>query len=156
MTTLKQNISVLTTKIVTISGDTNIKGDQIPLGIPTSNNFNGAVSGWTSNTYVTDAIDQLNKELLVISGQSASASKKVLTFNNTSDWTGPLGGYYSINYLASSHGKGFYPSYKIQELISTDYYDVLPDTIQINSSGDITMYVIDVPDGRFSGRIIVV
>lgn len=156
MNSFKQNISVLPTKIEIITaGTVNVKGNQLPLGVPLSGNFTGYISGWTSNTSVTDAIDQLNKGLISLSGITSSASKSIKTFNSTTDWDGPIGGYYSINYLASAHNKGIYPSYLIEELISSSYYGVLPDSVNTNTSGDITINVIEIPDGRFSGRIIV-
>jgi hypothetical protein len=155
MSSFKQNISVLPTKIEIITaGTVNVKGNQLPLGVPLSGNFDGYVTGWTSNTTVTDAIDQLNKGLIAISGITSTATKSVKFFNST-DWNGPVNGYYSLEYLSSAHNKGIYPTYLIEELISTSYYGVLPDNVNTNNLGDITLYVIDLPDGRFSGRIIV-
>jgi hypothetical protein len=156
MNSIRQNISVLSTKVIEITGGTIPKGIDIPLGVPSSGNFSGAVPGWNSSTYVTNAIDQLNKTLLVFSGQSASVSKSMLLFNNTSDWVGPVNGYYFIQYPESLHLKNGNPIYSIQELISGDYYDVKPDHIITSGGGDMFIYVIDDPDGRFSGRIILV
>jgi hypothetical protein len=156
MNSFKQNIVVLPTKVVELTGSTIPKGIEIPLGIPSSGNFTGAVQGWNSSTYVTNALDQLNKTLLLFSGESATASKSELTFNSTTDWNGPTNGYYSVTYPKLSHLKGNNPIYVIQELISNDYYEVKPDHIVVSGSGDMSIYVIDNPDGRFSGRIIVV
>lgn len=153
MNSFRQNISVLSTKVIEITGGTS-KGNEIPLGIPSSGNFNGLVSGWTTSTYVTDAIDQLNKKIIDLTGGTQIKSVKI--FNSTTDWSGPSGGYYSLSYLASAHNKGLYPNFLIEEFISSSYYNVLPDSINTNASGDITINVIDLPDGRFSGRIIVV
>lgn len=154
MSSFRQNISVLPSKFVIISGVTFPDGNEIELGVPSSGNFTGYVTGWTSATFVTDAIDELNKKLIVLT--STTASRSVLMFNSTSDWNGPTNGYYSISYLSSAHKKGLYPNYFIEELSSSSYRSVMPDTININLSGDITFYVVDIPDGRFSGRIIVV
>lgn len=156
MNSIRQNISVLSTKVIEISGGTIPKGIEIPLGIPSSGNFNGAVPGWNSSTYVTNAIDQLNKTFLVFSGQSVTAGKSTLTFNSTTDWVGPVDGYYYISYPESLHLKNGNPIYLVQELISGDFYDVKPDHIITSGSGDVIIYVIDDPDGRFSGRIILV
>lgn len=156
MNSFRQNISVLSTKVIEITGGTIPKGIEIPLGIPSSGNFIGAVGGWNSSTYVTNALDELNKTLLLFSGQSATASKSELIFNNTTDWNGPTNGYYNIIYPKLLHLKGNSPIYEVQELISGDYYDVKPDHIIVSGSGDMSIYVIDNPDGRFSGRIIVV
>ena len=152
MESFKQNISVLSTKVIEISGATS-KGDEISLGIPSSGNFNGLVSGWTTSTKVTDAIDQLNKKIVDLTGGTVVKSVKV--FNSTFDWNGPVGGYYYLNYLASVNNKGLYPNFIIEELISSSYYSVLPDSVNTNVSGDITLNVIESPDGRFAGRIIV-
>jgi hypothetical protein len=149
MTSFKQNISVLPSKFVIISGVTFPDGNEIPLGVPTSGNFNGLITGWTTSTYVTDAIDELNKIII-------DFTKSIKTFNNTSDWIGPINGYYSITYLSSAHNKGIYPNYLIEELISPSFYGVIPDSVITSDLGDITFYVTESPDGRFSGRIIVV
>jgi|694.fasta_scaffold05097_9 hypothetical protein len=151
--TFKQNISVLPSKFVIISGVTFPDGNEIPLGVPSSGNFNGYVTGWSSNVFVTDAIDELNKKLLTLT--SATATKSVLLFNSTTDWGLPTNGYYSISYLSSLHRKGFYPSYILEELIIDSYDAVMPDNINVNLSGDVVFRVIEIPDGRFSGRIIV-
>lgn len=156
MNSFRQNIVVLPTKVVELTGSTIPTGIEIPLGIPSSGNFTGAVQGWNSSTYITNALDQLNKTLLVFSGQAATASKSTLTFNSTSDWIGPVNGYYYVMYPESSHLKNGNPIYSVQELISGDYYDVKPDHIITSGSGDVFIYVIDNPDGRFSGRIILV
>ena len=156
MNSFKQNIVVLPTKVVELTGSTIPKGIEIPLGVPSSGNFNGAVPGWNSSTYVTNALDQLNKTLLLFSGQTSTASKSQLLFNSTTDWNGPTDGYYSVTYPKLLHLKGDNPIYVIQELISNDYYEVKPDHIVVSGSGDMSIYVIDNPDGRFSGRIIVV
>lgn len=155
MNSLRQNISVLPTKVLTISGTTVIpEGIVIPLGVPSSGNFNGLISGWTTTTFVTNALDQINKQLVYLTGTTALRTTK--QFNSTSDWTGPIDGYYTITFLASNHNKGPYPSFSIQELISSSYYDVITDSVSTNSIGDIVFSVIDNPDGRFSGRIIVI
>jgi hypothetical protein len=67
-----------------------------------------------------------------------------------------ISGDSSITYLASEHNKGLTPFFLVEELVSTFYNVVMPDSITTNASGDIIISVIDSPDGRFSGRIIVV
>jgi len=98
-------------------------------------------------------ISVLSTKILQISGDPST--KSVMTFNSTSDWIGPIGGYYTITYLSSSHNKGLTPVFLTQELVSTSYNIVMPDNINTNTSGDIIISVIDSPDGRFPGRIIV-
>lgn len=151
MNTVKQNITVLPTKIISISGATAI-GNEIKLGVPSSGTLNGGyVSGLTPNTFITDAIDQINKQLTGLT--ATELSKSVYTFTTT-DWVGPTSGYYTLS--NTTHGKGNYPTLHIEELISTKYYAVSPDSIQIANNGDITLYVVDNPDGRFPGRIIII
>ena len=151
MNTIKQNITVLPTKIVSISGETSI-GNNIELGIPLSGSLAGGfVTGLTPTTFITDAIDQINKQLTGLT--LSELSKTIYTFD-TIDWVGPTSGYYTLS--NTTHGKGNYPTLHIEELISTNYYAVSPDSIQISSNGDIVLYVVDNPDGRFSGRIIII
>ena len=99
-------------------------------------------------------ISVLSTKISQTSGDTSTKSVKV--FNPTTDWGGPTDGYYSITYLVSEHNKGTTPFILIEELISTSYSVVIPDSIITNDIGDITISVIDSPDGRFSGRIIVV
>lgn len=99
-------------------------------------------------------ISVLSTKIYQISGESSTKSIKI--FNSTTDWDGPTDGYYSITYLASEHNKGLTPFFLVEEMVSTSYNIVMPDGITTNTSGDIIISVIDSPDGRFSGRIIVV
>jgi hypothetical protein len=99
-------------------------------------------------------ISVLSTKILQISGDSST--KSVKTFNSTTDWGVPVGGYYSITYLSSDHNKGLTPLFLVDELVSTTYNVIMPDSIVTNSNGDIIISVIDSPNGRFSGRIIVV
>lgn len=153
MNLIRQNISVLSTKVVEVSGTTNQTGIEIPLGVPTSGNFYGLVTGWTTSTYVTDAIDDLNKKIITLTSTTLP-SNSVLTFNSTTDWYGPNNGYYYVSYPVSIHLIQN-PVYSIQELNANTYYEIKPDHIIVSGNGDISIYVIDDPDGRFSGRIII-
>lgn len=75
------------------------------------------------------------------------------TFNNTSDWGSAAGGYYTQTITNATHGRGTSPTLIIEELDGSDYIEVLPDRVLINSSGDVSFRVTEVPDGRFTGRI---
>jgi len=99
-------------------------------------------------------ISVLSTKILQISGDSSTKSVKM--FNSTTDWGVPVGGYYSITYLVSEHNKGLTPFFLVEELVSTFYNVVMPDSITTNASGDIIISVIDSPDGKYSGRIMVV
>jgi len=70
------------------------------------------------------------------------------------DFTGPSGGSYSLTLPASTHGKGLNPIVQVMELVGPDYESVIL-AFKINPSGDVTIYVTDVPDLRFDGKIIV-
>lgn len=88
------------------------------------------------------------------SGGGGSSTPYSQTFNDSSDWTGPSLGFYTITILETTHDKGTTPIVQVYELISSDYEEVITDIV-INSSGDITIRVTDNIDTRFAGRIVV-
>lgn len=70
------------------------------------------------------------------------------------DWTGPVGGEYSITIPALNHGKGIYATCQIYKIVSPGVFEtVLVNRVLTNSSGDISIYVLETPDLRFDGRI---
>jgi len=90
---------------------------------------------------------------LVDSGGSQSPNYQVV-FNNTTDWGSPSGGYYSLNVLAASHGKGLNPVIQVYELVGSDY-ELITAAVSIDSStGDVTIGVVETPDSRFEGKLI--
>lgn len=77
-------------------------------------------------------------------------------FNNTSDWSGPASGYYSITVLRSVHGKTTHPAVYIYEQDGSDFVNVEVDQVKINSNGDVSIRVPDTPDSRFNGKLIII
>lgn len=78
------------------------------------------------------------------------------TFNATTDWSAASGGYHTITVSEATHGRGSNPKVTIRALSGTDYIDVMPDRILIESDGDTKIRVPEVPDLRFAGRAIFV
>lgn len=79
----------------------------------------------------------------------------VQTFNNTTDWGTPSLGYYTIEIPAAIHVKGINPTVQVFELNSGEYENV---TVAINvnsSSGRVSIGVLQSPDSRFQGKIII-
>ena len=87
---------------------------------------------------------------------SVAATRYTETFDATTDWSGPTSGYYTYSMPASTHGRGSTPIIQVMELDSGDYYEVLPDKKQVASNGDVTLSVVEDPDCRFEGMIILV
>lgn len=87
---------------------------------------------------------------------SGSVSKYTATFNDTSDWGSPSGGYYSIVIPESSHGAGLHPMIQIYELNGTDFQLVTPAITVDSITGDVTIGVIEIPDNRFAGKVVIV
>lgn len=88
----------------------------------------------------------------VLSWAAPIAARFTASFT-TGTWSGPSGGYYTITYAASTHGKGTTPIVQIEETSGTDNDIVLVDRIRINSSGDVEIRAAQTPDNRFNGRI---
>lgn len=89
------------------------------------------------------------------SGGSGIENSYALTFNNTSDWGTASGGLYSIVVPEGTHLKGVNPTANVYELVSGSYELVFVERLLISNSGQITISVLDSPDLRFSGKIII-
>jgi hypothetical protein len=74
------------------------------------------------------------------------------TFNATTDWAGPAGGYYSItfNHLLNSVILGV----ELWDNTSTQT-QVFVDHVNVDDANNVTIYVTEAPDGRFAGRIVI-
>jgi hypothetical protein len=91
---------------------------------------------------------------LDLTGDSASAFSYPI--GGMINWGTASGGYYTLTILASTHGKGTSPAVQVFESIGGGNYDlVIPETIRINSSGDISIIVPEIPDLRFIGKVII-
>lgn len=89
-------------------------------------------------------------------GGGGPADRFIQTFNATTDWGSPSGGYYTITVLGLTHGLGVDPNVQVYETIAGVDYLLLPDEIRINGSGDIAIRVLQSPDLRFAGKILII
>ena len=87
-------------------------------------------------------------------GGGGSSEAYVQSFNNTSDWGSPSGGFYSITILQSTHEKGTAPQVQTFENIAGSF-NLIDTSVEVNASGDITISVASSPDNRFAGRIVI-
>lgn len=80
------------------------------------------------------------------------------TFNNTTDWGTASGGLYTITITAATHGKGANVSdVSLYETVSGNSVLIVVDTLSINNStGDVSFSVSETPDGRFTGKVIII
>jgi hypothetical protein len=69
------------------------------------------------------------------------------------DFVGPSAGSYTFTVLSSTHGKGLNPIVQVLEQVGLEYESVIL-AYKINASGDVTIFVSDVPDLRFDGKLI--
>lgn len=76
------------------------------------------------------------------------------TFNATSDWGSASGGQYTLTISAATHGKGLNPVVQILEQSGSDYVAVVL-MHKLNASGDVILEVLETPDNRFAGKIII-
>lgn len=121
-----------------------------------------------SGTFDDIAVNGGNRYILLNNGtaqgtwyvepmETSATAKYSDTFDATTDWGSASGGYYTITYLASTHGKGTTPSYQIEITDGgTGYNRVEVDQVNVNASGDIAFRVPEDPDLRFAGRITVI
>ena len=73
----------------------------------------------------------------------------------TTDWSGPSGGYYSMYISAAVHLQGLTPEVNCYELVTSNYDHIYPDRITVDALGNVTIYVPDTPDLRYSGKVVV-
>lgn len=74
---------------------------------------------------------------------------------NIANWGSAVGGYYTITILASIHGKGTSPGVQVF-LSNTGNYELAEvDLVSVNGSGDVTIRVLEIPDLRFNGRVVI-
>ncbi len=89
------------------------------------------------------------------SGGSGVAVRYVHTFNATTDWGSPSGGYYTLTVSAVTHGLGTTPISEVFEIIGSDLQKVNV-SIEMNSFGDVSISVLSSPDLRFSGKLLLI
>jgi hypothetical protein len=95
-------------------------------------------------------VNYLEESDLVISERYQS------TFDATSSWGSASGGYYTITILASSHERGTTPAIVgVFKESGSDYVQLEPDSKKVLANGDIEIKVIENPDGRFAGKILI-
>lgn len=75
------------------------------------------------------------------------------TFNATSDWTGPSGGYYSFAFNHALASDDILVT--VWDETSTPV-QVLPEIVERTDNNTVTIRVPDSPDSRFAGRVVVI
>ena len=77
------------------------------------------------------------------------------TFDATTSWGSPVGGYYSITYTAATHLLGTNPRPTLYILDGSDYDEVQSDQLKVLANGDVVFRVPQTPNGRFAGKIVI-
>lgn len=83
------------------------------------------------------------------------SGRYVTTFNATTDWGSPSGGFYTITIPAATHGRGNDPLVNVMDFVTGSYRGI-GFAYEINGSSDILLKVADSPDGRFAGKVVVI
>lgn len=89
-------------------------------------------------------------------GGGGTASRYTQVFNATTDWGSPSGGYYTITIPVATHGKGLHPNIMTFELNGSDYEMVNVDLVKVNASGDVSIRVLQSPNTRFAGLVLII
>jgi len=84
-----------------------------------------------------------------------ASARYVGSFNATSDWGSPSGGYYTYTLAQSTHLRGTSPSVSLL-LGPAPYSRVGCDLLTIAANGDVAIRVPQVPDLRFAGEMILI
>lgn len=89
-------------------------------------------------------------------GGGGPAERFINTFNATTSWGSPSGGFYIISIAAATHGRGANPNVQVYELIGADYEQVALSSIRISASGTVSLVVPESPDARFAGLVLII
>jgi hypothetical protein len=87
---------------------------------------------------------------------SGVSINEILAYSETfvvGDWVGPSGGSYTITIPKTSHLQT-QPECSVFELSGSDYIEVIVG-VRVTTTDDVVLTVNNVPDNRFSGRIII-
>lgn len=82
-----------------------------------------------------------------------SSSRYVKQFNNTTDWTGPSAGLYTLSLPFSFHSV-VNPSINVYEYNGSSY-DIVLISSNVDTSNNITINVSEIPDNRFTGKLVI-
>lgn len=82
----------------------------------------------------------------------------VQNFNNTTDWGSASGGLYTITVPGTSHGFGInVNNVVLYETVGGESVLVNANGLSIdNATGDVSFTVSETPDGRFTGKVIII
>lgn len=89
-------------------------------------------------------------------GGGGPAERYSATFDATTSWSGPSGGNYSMVISQATHTRGTNPNIQVFELVTGNYQQIQPGSIEIDPSGDVTIFVNSSPDLRFAGAVLII
>lgn len=94
--------------------------------------------------------------LVNATGGSGGGDAETFTqsFNSSSDWGAPSGGFYTIAIPQSTHGKSVQPLVQLYEVAGPDFEQVDAEII-ISVAGDVNIRVTEVIDARFAGKVVI-
>lgn len=147
--------SSLSNYVRVVASSFNDAGGSTTIDAPAGGSVSGEEITFTSSDMsISITADPLTNTIDFIAlGGSGGLSKYSTTFNNTSDWT-LNAGFYEYTVLAATHGNKPNPVVETYETIAGDDFEISP-TIVRNSGNDIILQVTQIPDNRYTGRIII-
>lgn len=100
------------------------------------------------------AFNPFTGQLDITGSGGSTAPRYEAEFNSTTDWGSPSGGIYTYTVLQATHGRTN-PNVQVYELSGSDYVEVIM-SVKINASGDVLLEVMQTPDNRFAGKVIII
>lgn len=88
-------------------------------------------------------------------GGGGSAGTFTQSFNATSSWGAPSGGFYSLVIPQTTHEKSISPIVQLYELVVGDFEQVEAEII-VSPAGDVTIRVTETIDTRFAGKVVII
>ncbi len=146
---LGNNVRIIATSFNEAGGSTTI---DAPAGGSVDND---EISFTSSDSSITIVADPLNNtiDFTTSGGGGGGLSKYVASFNNTSDWV-LNGSNYEYTVLSATFSNKPNPVVQTFEIIA-GVDDVIYPTIIRNAGNDIILQVTQIPDNRYTGKIII-
>lgn len=89
------------------------------------------------------------------SGGSGDAETFTTSFNGTTSWGAPSGGFYSFVVPQSTHQKNLNPLVQVYADIGGGDFEQVETEVQISTAGDVTLLVTETIDARFAGKVVI-
>ena len=84
---------------------------------------------------------------------SAATLPFIHTHDAAGDWGAAAAGIYTMTITAATHGKGTTPDVSLFEGAAAPFTKVEAHCVEIAANGDVSIQVVEAPEGRYAGKV---